>query len=538
MGKRNIINSLKKVRGAVLPLLILITILMVGCNKDKINTVQEEHKSEKDTLFVPVTQKGGMEKNMKEEVIPLYLEGEQQIITTVQAEEGILTGNVKIETEKSDYIGDGYVTGFHDSGDSCTMTVLIEADGFYDFYFTIASTGGYKSNFVLADGERLGEVEVTEKGFTEVSFDRTYLTKGEHKVTIASHWGYIVLDQLQVKTSKELNKEIYKVSPNLINENATDNTKRLMSYLTDIYGDYFLSGQYGSTGRYGKEFAVIKKATGVVPAILGLDFIEYTPSRVAHGSSGNQTELAIDFWKQGGIVTFCWHWNAPEKYLTKEWYRGFYTEATNIDLKKIMDGQDAEGYRLLLRDIEAIAKELLILQEAEVPILWRPLHEASGGWFWWGNKGAEAFKELYILLYETLTKEYGLNNLIWVWNGQNKDWYPGDEYVDIIGEDIYAGEKVHTSQITRYLRAQEYTDKRKLVYLTENGSLFDPELALRDGAMWGIWCTWGGEFVAKDSAIYMLSEQYTTEEMLKQVYSHKSVLTLEKLPDLTTYPIR
>lgn len=56
--------------------------------------------------------------------------------------------------------------------------------------------------------------------------------------------------------------------------------------------------------------------------------------------------------------------------------------------------------------------------------------------------------------------------------------------------------------------------------------------------MWGIWCTWEGEFVAKDSAIYTLSEQYTTEEMLKQVYSYKNVLTLEKLPDLTTYPIR
>ena len=95
-----------------------------------------------------------------------------------------------------------------------------------------------------------------------------------------------------------------------------------------------------------------------------------------------------------------------------------------------MNGEDEEGYELLMKDIDAIAQQLLILQEADVPILWRPLHEASGGWFWWGASGAEAYKQLYILLYDKLTNEYGLNNLIWLWNGQDADWYPGDEYVD------------------------------------------------------------------------------------------------------------
>ncbi len=203
-----------------------------------------------------------------------------------------------------------------------------------------------------------------------------------------------------------------------------------------------------------------------------------------------------------------------------------------------MEGEDQEGHDLLMEDIDAIAKQLQILQDAGVPVLWRPLHEASGGWFWWGASGAEAYKKLYILLYDKLTNEYGLNNLIWLWNGQDADWYPGDEYVDIIGEDIYPGEHVYTSQINKYLEAVNYTTAKKMVVLSENGCVFDPELAKRDGAMWGFWCTWGSEFVAKDTAIYSYNDQYTEEDKLKEFYDNDIVITMEDLPDLTAYPIR
>ena len=69
-----------------------------------------------------------------------------------------------------------------------------------------------------------------------------------------------------------------------------------------------------------------------------------------------------------------------------------------------------EGYDLLIRDIDAIAEQLKRLQDAGVPVLWRPLHEASGGWFWWGNAGAEAYKELYVLLYDRLTNHHDRGN--------------------------------------------------------------------------------------------------------------------------------
>lgn len=454
----------------------------------------------------------------------------------VEAEDGSFYGKVGTHSDTKGYSGTGYATGFENDGDACEFKVNVETEGFYDLNFISLSLGGHKENYVIVDGQSVGNLVVDASEFTDAVVTRIFLAAGEHSIKVTKNWGWIAIDKLIVTGSEAIDPTIYDVPATLVNQNATESTKRLMSFLTDIYGDKFLSGQYCDTGMYGIEMSTIWKTTGnKFPAVLGLDMMEYTPSRVERGSTSKAVEYAKEFWDKGGIVTFCWHWNAPTKYLTGNWYSGFYTDSTNINLEKIMNGQDQEGYDLLMQDIDAIAKQLKALQDADVPILWRPLHEASGGWFWWGAAGPEAYKKLYILLYEKLTNEYGLNNLIWVWNGQHKDWYPGDDYVDMIGEDIYPGEKVYSSQIGKFLEAVNYTEAKKMVILSENGCLFDPDLAIRDGAMWGMWGTWGGEFVSQSKTINWISEKYTEEYMMKKVYDHEAVLTLDELPDLKNY---
>ncbi|MFV0344245.1 MAG: glycosyl hydrolase [Anaerocolumna sp.] len=502
----------------------MISLIATGC------TVKGDGSTE-----VGLKQVDNIEENVSNNNLEHFV---QESVGIFEAEEAILQGNVKVVNipDSMKYSGTGGVEGFEEDTDSCTFIVTIDADGFYDLNFKAASKGGEKHNYISVDGEQLGTIITEKKEITDSILHRVYLSAGEHRITISKYWGWISLDSLEILTAAPIDPDIYEIKADLSNANATVITQQLYNYLCDIYGKKFLSGQFCDTGQYGKEFQVIKKTTGKVPAVLGLDFIEYTPSRVENGSKGYATEYAIDFWNSGGIVTFCWHWNAPSKYLTNEWYRGFYTDATNINLEKIMNGGDEEGYQLLMKDIDAIAKELLILEEEGVPVLWRPLHEASGGWFWWGSSGAEAYKKLYILLYDKLTNEYGLDHLIWVWNGQKADWYPGDEYVDIIGEDIYPGERVYTSQAASYLNAaSNYSKEKKLVYLTENGCLFNPDLARRDGAMWGMWCTWQGEFVAKDTSIFSISQVYTEESMVKKVYEDGDVITIEDLPDFSNY---
>ena len=136
------------------------------------------------------------------------------------------------------------------------------------------------------------------------------------------------------------------------------------------------------------------------------------------------------------------------------------------------------------------------------------------------------------------TNEYGLNNLIWVWNGQDAEWYPGDEYVDIVGMDIYAGEHEYASQVNKFLENVGYSDGNKMVVLSENGTMINPDLSVRDGAMWGFFCVWGGEFVITDGLRKEYSEQYTDKEMLYKVYNSEYVITRDELPDLYNYPIR
>ena len=495
--------------------LLLGLMILAGCN----NTAENQGDDANMPTEIPAT------------ATPTPTPFVPEVLGVFEAEEAKLTGNVKVTKD--------YVEGFQKvETDTCTFTVTVEEEGFYDLIFRIASTSGEKTNPVSVDGETVGNIYVDKTYYQESTISRVWFTKGEHTVSVGVSWGWIYLDKMTVQTSEPISPELYKVEAKLINPNATDETKRLMSFLVDMYGEKILSGQYCDEGAFGKEMQVIQNVTGKQPAILGMDLMDYTPVNAAHGSSQVVVKSATTWWEKNGIVILQWHWNTPEEYAINEWWGTFYTDSTRFNLKKALNGQDAAGYEALLKDIDAIAEPLKELHAAGIPVLFRPLHEASGGWFWWGASGADAYKELWHLLYDKLTNEHGLNNLIWVWNGQAADWYPGDEYVDIVGEDIYPGERVYTSQIATYLEVANYSTERKLVYLTECGCIFDPDLAIRDGAMWGMWATWQGEFVRKTTGMTAkLSEQYTEEYMMKKAYEHEAVITLDEMPDLKTYPI-
>ncbi|UVI31978.1 glycoside hydrolase family 26 protein [Paenibacillus spongiae] len=333
----------------------------------------------------------------------------------------------------------------------------------------------------------------------------------------------------------------YEVKPALINPQASVNARRLMKYLCDMYGERILSGQQ-APGLNPAEIKIVHQETGKYPAVCGFDFMDYSPSRVEFGTSSDETEAAIAWWQEGGIVTFSWHWNAP-KDLPNEppdamWYSGFYTRATTFDIAKAMNDRTSEDYALIIRDIDAIAVQLKKLQDHDIPVLWRPLHEASGAWFWWGAKGPGPCIMLWRLMYERLTHHHGLHNLIWVWNGQAKDWYPGDEYVDIIGEDVYDKPGQHTSLHERFEQALSYTNESKIIALSENGPIPDPDLLLKDDVLWSWFCTWCGGFVyvqEDDKTTY--SESHTKLDKLKKFYSHPLVITREQLPDLKSYPL-
>ena len=459
-----------------------------------------------------------------------------------EAEDAELTGSVTAQTgEFEGFYGSGYVGNFTGADDTVMFTVEVPASGIYNFCFSTVSVGSDKLNPVEVDGQTVGTISThMANGFTDSQLNGIYLTAGKHRIAAATDWGYYYVDRLVVTAGTPIPDSVYDVTASLSDPNAFDNSRRLYKFLCDCYGRYTITGQYCDTGKFGKEMVSIEEKTGHYPAMLGLDMMDYCPSRTELGGKVDKAVgYAKDFYvNSGGIVTMCWHWTPPKQYLINNeehpWYSGFYKEHTTISLDAIADGSDAAGKEALLADIDAICAAMEPLKEAQVPILWRPLHEASGGWFWWGDCKPESYVWLWKLLYDRMVNVHGLHNLIWVWNGQSKDWYPGDSTVDVIGTDIYAPAHSYASQSAAFQELTGWTDGRKLIALTENGVMPDPEFIQRDRAVWSWFCTWGGEFIHN---LNIPSEDYTDFSMWEKVYQSGDTLALDDLPCLWYYPI-
>lgn len=453
---------------------------------------------------------------------------------TYEAENGKLSNDMSVISDNN-ASGGKSVGKFESDSSYCQISITVPADAVYDIVIRSKAIGPYKENDLYADGKKVGTFVSKPDNFSDYTVCAVTLKKGSHTLTVKKSWGWIELDKITVKTGAKISNSTYNVTSSLVNRNATANTKKLYSFLKDSYGKYVITGQQCDGGINGNEFKAIKNLTGDYPALLGLDMMDYTPSRTALGTSSSAVDKAIEFHKKGGIVTFCWHWNAPTEYLystansSDGWWGGFYTQNSKFDIAKVMNGQDAKGKKLLDRDIKEIAKQLKRLEKAGVPVIWRPLHEASGGWFWWGAQGPDAYKKLWKYLYKELTNTYGCNNLIWVYNGQSADWYPGDEYVDIVGEDIYPGNHVYDPQVSRFKQAINYGSKTKITALTENGCIFDIDSAVSINALWCWFMTWGNEFTVNGSAY---SEKYTEKSVIKKMYASKYSLTLGSLPKI------
>ena len=469
-----------------------------------------------------------------------------------EAEKGTLLNEAMIMDKAfaGEFSGDGYVA-LYEKDDEVTFDIELPAKGSYNVILRLASDNVNSENLITSDGNAIKKFTSGDPKFAEVTAENVLLEGGTHTLGVRAETGHIYVDTLKIVPADPVDLTQYEVTDTLCNPNASDNAKRLYSFLRAVYGKYTISGQYSgdNMGYESREFIEINKRTGKTPAILGLDVMNLGIStKVDHKAGGGDMVpiQAMDWYNNhNGIVTLCWHWHAPAQYLEvngQPWWRGFYTDSTNFDLGKAMSGEDKEGYDAIVAELDNMAEQLKPLAEADIPILWRPLHEAAGdprypnnAWFWWGASGREPYLELYKLMYDKFVNEYHLDNLIWVWNAQNQSWYPGDEYVDIVGYDCYPAERDSSSQKYYYDLLKECSPTgSKIIAETENGAMFDPDAAFNEGTRWAYFSTWNGEFAIKDS---QLSDRYTTFEMWDKIYSGERVLTLEELPDLKSWPI-
>ena len=180
--------------------------------------------------------------------------------------------------------------------------------------------------------------------------------------------------------------------------------------------------------------------------------------------------------------------------------------------------------KVFTEDLKNTAAYLKLLRDADIPILWRPFHEAAGGWFWWG-KDAVSFKSLWIAMFNYFKAE-GLDNLIWVWTteGNDADWYPGDQYVDIVGRDIYNKETADC--------VSEYTSiagnyGNKIVSLSECGTVGLISEQWASGARWSWFMPWYDGTNEDGSPVVHADEAWWKDAM-----NQEFVVSRDELPSM------
>ncbi len=323
-------------------------------------------------------------------------------------------------------------------------------------------------------------------------------------------------------------------SAKLVTNNPSKEAKNLMSFLENAYGQKTISGAMAKVNWNTEEADWVHSQTGKYPALNCFDFIHHIHSP-ADWINYDNTEVVEKWWNNNGIVAAMWHWNVPKDMsVANPTEFAFYTKDTKFDVSKISDTNSPE-YKLLIKDIDIISGYLKLLRDKSIPIIWRPLHEAAGntnayvdgtGWFWWGAKGAEPCKNLWKLMFDRMTNHHKLNNLIWVWTSQGNDaeWYPGDEYVDLVGRDLYPETNIHDSQLAEFNKVKTIVAGKKMIALSECGGIPNPDLMFEKGDTWLWFMPWYGDFTRDD--------KQNGAAYWKTVMNSPNVITRDQMPDL------
>ncbi len=311
---------------------------------------------------------------------------------------------------------------------------------------------------------------------------------------------------------------------------------------------------------YNVECNYLYDLTGHYPAIRGFDFNCHNPGFAwEDGVADRMISWAKD---KNGIVTASWHVTVPKDMSTLEiddegnitaisndWQQFTYTPQTDFVTANCMV-EGTKEYAFFNAAVELLAAELTKLQDANVPIIFRPFHEAegnpgkngdgSGAWFWWSKEGYQVYNQLWKTLYTKLTQDYGLHNIIWeqnlyAWSSESALWYTGDEWVDIVGFDkyntVYNRHDGKTSGPNEDAESKifwtlvDFVSNKKMVSMPENSSIPSMDNMLVEKAMWLYFCTW-----YDDGDKFISGEEYQNADTVKAVYQSDYCITLDELP--------
>lgn len=291
---------------------------------------------------------------------------------------------------------------------------------------------------------------------------------------------FIVLQACNTTQKKE------KDTVKFVDKQASESVKQLYKKLTEISKKGIAIGHqddtsYGLGWNHKDDPSTIKSdveiVTGDFPAVFGFDLgwieinKEYNLDTVPFNS---MKDLIIDAHKRGGIITISWHLNNPVT-------GGSSWDKTPAVQSILKDGSEREKYELWVARTATFLSSLKY-NDKDIPVIFRPYHEMNGSWFWWGGENCDP-KDYTTLWQETVKlfrDKHNLHNLLYAYSpnklnpGDNYlDYYPGDDYVDILGMDIYDfnNSEDYVKSVVNDLAILKKiaTEKNKLFAFTETG---------------------------------------------------------------------
>lgn len=311
----------------------------------------------------------------------------------------------------------------------------------------------------------------------------------------------LVMLLLSVATLFGQSQTIRPVTPN-----ASPEAVALLEYLHAIRGKHTLAGQHNFPISRDRNTQFASDFIGETPAVWSQDFgFAKEGDKDSYLARPSIVDEAIRQHKLGSIITICWHAAPPtaEEPVTFQPLPGADSTRLASVQGRLLDNQfrdiqrrGTELNKQWIKQVDEIAGYLKQLQDAKVPVLWRPYHEMNGNWFWWGGHyhGKYTTAGLYRQLFDRLVKHHKLNNLIWVWSVDRPTrpdrefakYYPGDDYLDVLAIDIYGNDFDQA-----YYDGLMGLSKGKPIVLGEVGNPPSQEI-LDKQPNWALWVVWAG----------------------------------------------
>lgn len=285
------------------------------------------------------------------------------------------------------------------------------------------------------------------------------------------------------------------------NPNASAQVKKVLTYLQNLGGQGILSGQLSMLNEQvndtsPRERYHMARNGGRMPAVYASNFGDWP---MLYQDSIIHT-IEHKWAKANGqqIVMMCWHSVQPDSPEDSGYAAmSHFTAAAPYPAWKV-DSILKPGTALNTEYMVRMKRAGLYLKQldsAGIPVIWRPFHENNGAFFWWGQQ--PRFKDLWKHMYTYFTDSLQLNNLIWAYSmcyfGDGDKWidslYPGHEYVDLLGVDIYAGSYGQDYQPWIYQTLLAKAEGRPIA-ITENGTMPNVPVLKYTQPKWTFFCTW------------------------------------------------